>query len=211
MISRVISSSSHGNAIIYHGEILVDCGVSFKALKPYYKSLRLVLLTHEHGDHFKDSTIKKLAGERPTLNFMCGQHIYERVKQLGIKNVHLVEPSKVYQMGEYMIIPIKLYHNVENYGYRILKNDYKILHVTDTVSLEGISAKGYDLYAIEYNFDEETIQSVIDEKTARGEFSYEMDATQNHLSFQKADKFIEENKKETSEVLKLHISSRYLE
>lgn len=211
MIFNVLSSSSKGNAIIYHDEVLVDCGVSFKMLKPHYKSLRLVLLTHAHGDHFKESTITRLAKERPTLIFMCGIHLIDKLKAAGVKNIHVVEETKSYQVGKYIISPIKLYHNVENYGYRIFKEQHKIIHATDTVTLEGITAKNYDLYAIEFNFDEDTIQDIIDAKKEKGEFSYEMDATQNHLSFQRAEKFIQENKGERGEVIKLHISSRYLD
>ncbi len=66
MIYDVISTGSKGNAVIIDN-ILIDCGVPFNKLTQAYKKLQLVLLTHKHSDHFRPSTIKRLAAERPTL------------------------------------------------------------------------------------------------------------------------------------------------
>ena len=38
---------------------------------------------------------------------------------------------------------------------------------------------------------------------------YEIGAKNSHLSFQQAEAFINENKKEDSEVIKLHVSHKY--
>ena len=72
---KIIATGSKGNAILYHNCILVDCGVPFTLLKPYYKDIKLVLLTHIHGDHFNIQTIKKLAFERPSIRFGCPIHL----------------------------------------------------------------------------------------------------------------------------------------
>ena len=88
---NIIQSGSEGNAIIYFEEILVDCGVSFKALKDYVSDIQLVLLTHKHGDHFKASTIKKLAFERPSLRFGCGEFLEE---DEGILEVEYEAPEQ---------------------------------------------------------------------------------------------------------------------
>jgi len=45
----IISTGSKGNAVIANKAVLIDCGVPFKALKMYYKKLKLVLLTHIHS------------------------------------------------------------------------------------------------------------------------------------------------------------------
>ena len=50
---HILGSSSKGNAIVYFDEIMVDCGVNYQTLKPVEDNIRLVLLTHRHGDHFK--------------------------------------------------------------------------------------------------------------------------------------------------------------
>ena len=206
---NIISSSSKGNAVIYHDHILVDCGISYKKLKPYINDLKIILLTHEHKDHFNPITIQKLISDRPTLRFACGRFLVEKLHDLGVVRIDVVEPGKVYDYKLFKISPITLYHDVDNFGYRIFKDDYKIIHATDTVTMEGIKAKGYDLYAIEHNYDETTIDEEIADKLSRNEYAYEIGAKNSHLSFQQAEAFINENKKEDSEVIKLHVSHKY--
>ena len=49
---NIISTGSKGNAVVINDVILIDCGVSFRALKDVYKNIKIVLLTHIHSDHF---------------------------------------------------------------------------------------------------------------------------------------------------------------
>lgn len=46
---EIIATGSTGNAVVLNKNILIDVGVSFKALKNVYKDLQLVLLTHIHS------------------------------------------------------------------------------------------------------------------------------------------------------------------
>ena len=46
---EIISTGSQGNAVVINNNILIDVGVSFKALKNVYRKLQLVLLTHIHS------------------------------------------------------------------------------------------------------------------------------------------------------------------
>lgn len=46
---EVINTGSDGNAVVISKMILIDCGVSFKKIEPYIKTLKLVLLTHIHS------------------------------------------------------------------------------------------------------------------------------------------------------------------
>ena len=39
---KIIESGSSGNATVVEDIILIDCGVSFKKLRNYYKNLKLV-------------------------------------------------------------------------------------------------------------------------------------------------------------------------
>lgn len=199
---RVIASGSTGNAIIYHNLILVDCGVPFSLLKPFLKDIQLVLLTHSHNDHINVQTLRKLASERPTLRFGCGEWMYAYLG--GIKNIDYYEAGQVYNYVSFSISPVSLYHDVPNFGYRIFKDRTKIIHCTDTCHLEGISAKEYDLYAIEHNYDEETIMERILAKESRGEYAHERGSINSHLSEQQARDFIYKNKGSNSQVLRLH-------
>ena len=46
---EILASGSSGNALVFCKNILIDVGVSFKALRNVYKDLQLVLLTHIHS------------------------------------------------------------------------------------------------------------------------------------------------------------------
>ena len=206
--TQVISSGSEGNAVIYNNAIMVDCGVSFKALEAVKRSLKIVLLTHKHSDHLKIRTLQRLQAERPTLRVACGDFLLEELP--CIKNIDVLQVGKIYDYGAFKVSPVKLYHDVPNFGWRIfLPNGQKIFHATDTVHLEGISAKGYDLYAIEHNYCEEYIQQSIEEARANGEYTHAYGNINTHLSIQQARAFIEANRKESSEVLELHKSRSF--
>ena len=206
--TKVISSGSEGNAVIYNNAIMVDCGVSFKALQEVKRSLKIVLLTHKHSDHLKIRTLQRLQAERPTLRVACGDFLLEELP--CIKNIDVLQVGKIYDYGAFKVSPVKLYHDVPNFGWRIfLPNGQKIFHATDTVHLEGITAKGYDLYAIEHNYCEEYIQQAIEEARANGEYTHAYGNINTHLSIQQARAFIEANRKESSEVLELHKSRSF--
>ena len=207
-IAKVISSGSEGNAVIYNNAIMVDCGVSLKALQEVKRSLKIVLLTHKHSDHLKIRTLQRLQAERPALRIACGDFLLEELP--CIKNIDVLQVGKIYDYGAFKVSPVKLYHDVPNFGWRIfLPNGQKIFHATDTVHLEGITAKGYDLYAIEHNYCEEYIQQAIEEARANGEYTHAYGSIKTHLSIQQARAFIEANRKESSEVLELHKSRSF--
>ena len=202
---NVLSSGSKGNCVVYHNTIAVDMGIPYSMIKEYQNSLQIVLLTHIHCDHFNDSTIKKLAFERPTLRFACGEFLADRLE--GVKNVDILEAGKIYDYGAFKISPIVLYHDVPNFGFRIFKGNHKTIHATDTCHLEGITAKNYSLYCVESNYNEDTIFDSIKIKQSKGEFAYQTGAINSHLSEQQARDFIFKNKGEHSEVIRLHEST----
>lgn len=207
---KIIQSGSKGNAILYFNEILVDCGVSLKALKPYLKNIRMILLTHVHGDHLNLNTISKVAAKHPNIKWFVASWLYEKIsKSIISKSIVVVEMNHVYQLKDIIVSPFVLYHNVPNCGWRIIKDKKKVIHATDTSALNGVEAKNYDLYAIEYNYNADTIGEVIQEKKDNEEYSYEVDAVKNHMSWQDAQTWFNTQKGEFSQLVKLHISHRY--
>lgn len=96
----VISTGSKGNAVLLNYWLLVDCGVPFKALAGAYPALRLVLLTHIHGDHFNRTTLAALAHERPTLRFGAGSWLVPELARLvPAENIDVIEPGPFTIMG----------------------------------------------------------------------------------------------------------------
>lgn len=203
---QIISSGSHGNAVLYHNSILLDCGISFQAVKPHIRDIQLLLLTHEHGDHINIFTVQRLTQERPGLRIGCGEFMLDRLKGINHRNIDVYEAGKIYDYGLFKVSPIKLYHDVPNFGYRIFKGEHRLIHATDTFTLKGISAKGYDLYALEHNYDEDTVWDIIREQEANGQFAHQRGSINSHLSKQQAQDFYLKNKSEHSQLIRLHES-----
>lgn len=203
---NIISTGSQGNAVVVDDIILIDCGVSFKALKDVYKKLQIVLITHIHADHFKRSTIKRLAKERPALRFGCCEWLANELVEAGVswRNIDVFEIGKVYDYEVFKVSPVKLYHNVQNCGYKIFANGEKGIYATDTGHLQGITAKDYDLYMIEANYTDEDLQERINAKLEAGEYCYELNVANRHLSHEQASEWLMDNMGEKSKYVFLH-------
>jgi L-ascorbate metabolism protein UlaG (beta-lactamase superfamily) len=194
MTYNIIATGSDGNATIVNDEILIDCGVPYKALKPYVKQLRLVLLTHQHSDHFSPSTVARLAHDRPALRFGCCAWMVQDLVDAGVQRtqIDVFGDGWVAYAGFY-IKPEKLTHNVENCGWRIDDGEQRLFYATDTGTLDGIEVKGYDFYLVEANHIRAELEARAAEKLARGEYSYEIRAAENHLSMEQAVDWLAEN------------------
>lgn len=203
---NIIATGSGGNAVTINDIIMIDCGVPYKKISEIAAKLKIVLLTHIHSDHFKKSTIKKLTAERPTLRFACCEWLADDLTDCGINpnNIDIAKVGVKYNYGKFSISPVKLYHNVPNCGWRIYIDDKKVFYATDTNSLEGITAKGYDLYMVECNYEDKEIQRRIEEKRLSGIYAYENEVLHNHLSKAKCDDFIANNATSESMFVYLH-------
>lgn len=203
---KIISSCSIGNATVIRDIILIDCGVTFKKLEEVYKKIKIVMLTHVHRDHFNKATIKKIAQERPTLRFACCEWLLQPLLECGVNrnNIDILQIGTKYDYKLFKIVPIKLYHDVPQCGYRVLFDDYKVIYMTDTRTVEGIVAKDYDLYLVEGNYDEDEIKEKIQKKQENSEFVYEFRVKDTHLSKQQATDFLLKNMGEKSEYVFMH-------
>lgn len=113
------------------------------------------------------------------LRFGCCEWLLEPLLELGIdkKRIDVFEIGKKYNYNDFMIIPIKLYHDVPQCGYRVFMNNEKLIYCTDTYTLEGIKAIDYDYYLIEGNYEDE------EELNSRGKDSYYIERVKRtHLS-----------------------------
>lgn len=203
---EIIATGSSGNCVIVNGCIAVDMGVSFKALKGVYKGLKLVLLTHIHSDHFKKATVKRLAKERPSLRFACCEWLLDLTLACGVdkRNIDVLEIGKKYDYKAFCVAPVLLYHDVPNCGYRIYFGREKLFYATDTRTLNGITAKGYDLYMLESNYEKREIRERIENKQKQGLYAYEITVPDRHLSFEQANDFLLSNMGENSKYVFLH-------
>ena len=216
MICDVISTGSGGNAVRIGpgGRLLIDCGVTYKRIEPVERDLELVLLTHRHSDHFKESTVRLLAQDRPALRWAMGEHMLPLVDGvLPPRCIDVMRPDIWYRYkttnGIVMIRPVALQHDVPNFGYHLIfqrdcETQYRVFYATDTGTLDGIAAKEYDLYLIEANHTEEELRTREAEKLAAGVFSYEARAALTHLSRERAAAWLAKNAGKNSRVVWLH-------
>lgn len=210
MIYDIIASGSSGNAVVINGEILIDCGVPMKKLREsgYIKSLKLVLLTHEHGDHFNATTVRALHKERPALRFGCCEWMVPHLLEAGVDKrvIDTYEPGCAYAYVSFSFVPVPLVHDVPNCGYKLNIGGGKkfIFYATDTSTLDHIAAKNYDYYFIEANHTRAEIEARIADKHSRGEFSYETRAAQNHMSQEQALDWLSQNAGPNSRYIFLH-------
>lgn len=204
---EIISTGSKGNAVVINKNVLIDCGVPFKALLQHYRGLKLILFTHIHSDHFNKATVRKLAKERPVLRFGCCEWLVEDLLECGVNaaqiDVYTPEYCFVYPQM-FTIKPCVLIHNVPNCGYHIWVKDKALFYATDTNSLNGVKAENYDLYMVEANYTESDILERIRVKESLGKHCYEYDVLQNHLSKEKADNWLYKNMGCNSQYIYMH-------
>lgn len=186
--------------------VLIDCGVSFKTLSLFIKSIQLVLLTHIHTDHFNRIALRLLAQERPTLRFGCGRWLVTPLVECGVDmhRIDILDTDHEYDYGICKVIPVPLVHNVPNVGYKVHFHNGNVFYATDTNNLNGIVAKNYDLYLVEANYEDAEVKERISQKKESGAYAYELQVTQNHLSKTKCDDFIYRNIGPLGEYVYLH-------
>lgn len=148
---NVLQTGSSGNCVILNGVIALDMGVAYKKAAPHVRGLQLVFLSHEHGDHFKPSTIRALAAERPLLRFCGGEWMAGKFLSSGVpaRNIDVLEAGKRYNYGAFQIEPVTLYHDVPNFGLKIFMGGEKAIYIVDTGYVDDVEAVGYDLYPLE--------------------------------------------------------------
>lgn len=210
MTHDILATGSSGNAVVINGEILIDCGVPMKTFRKsgYIKSLKLVLLTHAHGDHFNPATVRALHKERPSIRIGCCEWMVGPLVDAGVdkRSIDVYQSDKIYHYGEeFGVCPVSIPHDVPNCGYRLfLTGAETVFYATDCSTLDGIVAKNYDLYLIESNHTRAEIEARIAEKQARGEFAYEIRAARNHLSQEQALDWLAQNAGPNSKYVFLH-------
>jgi len=203
---EVVSTGSHGNAVVINKKVLIDFGVSYKKIEPYMDDLKIVLATHSHGDHFKASTARLMSLNKPLLRFGCCGWMKNFLTGAGVveRQIDVYKPNVLYDYKAFSVIPFEVLHDVPNCGYKLFFPGGKVFYATDCGNLNGVTAKKYDLYLCEANYEDEEIQARMDAKRAEGKYAYEQRAMRFHLSKKQADSFIYRNAGPNSEYVYLH-------
>lgn len=208
---EVISTGSKGNALLIENEILIDCGVSYRKLKE--KSIKLILLTHEHKDHFQPKTIQRLHKEHPLIRFVVPPKLAPTLLKTGV-DISVTDIIKAGEIANYngrKFMPFDLIHDVPNIGWWCkLPTGERFCYITDTGQLNHLDKKiveqleNLDYYFIESNYKENDIIRKIEEKLSQGEYCYETRVMETHLSREQAEAFLNGKMKEGSKVIFIH-------
>lgn len=207
MSYEILASGSAGNATVINDEILIDCGVPLKTLAPYKDRLKIVLLTHEHGDHFKPSTVAALAKSRPTLRWAACEWMIPKLisANVPIRQIDVIQPGCAASYdGIAAVMPEKIPHDVPNCCWHIFTNSGDIFYATDAGTLDGVDAKGYDIYMVEANHKQAEIEERFHQKRDWGYFAYEKRAAENHLSEEQAVDWLTKNMSRKSIWIPMH-------
>lgn len=215
---KIISTGSKGNAVFLDGQVLIDCGVPFSKLADagVVQDVKYVFLTHRHRDHLNVATLKKLLFENPLCKIIYNNYLIKPITDffnastpsLIIYKSFLTELNKWYKIGDILFSSVPLSHDVPNCGWKIHfcrpQGIYKVIYATDTANMDGVVAKGYDLFLIEANYDAEDLIARMKEKRENGQFVYEDRVFKTHLSKDQCDEFIVQNMSANSRCIYLH-------
>lgn len=190
---EILHSGSDGNCIVFNKYLAIDMGIPYKQIKPYLKELKVILLTHIHSDHFCKSTIRKIAFEKPTMKWVCGEWLVDDLVKLDVpkQNIYVVKHNKAYNFGAFTLIALETHHDVRNMSYRIDFMPITLYYATDTYKLDYYTClKHLDYYFVEENYSEKELENRIEEKEARGEYAYERRVRETHLSAEEVNSFL---------------------
>lgn len=199
---NVIASGSDGNCSIVNSSVMLDAGISLKAIQKAlnYDLPSYALVTHEHSDHANFNTIKELLLRGVDVFMTAGT-----ADALGLNhcyNLHFMDWLPV-NVGEYTFTAIPIQHDAaQPAAFSINYGDERLLYLTD--------AKDVPIYGdfthmiIESNFFESSLKSsTIDDKQRQRIFN-------NHLSFERLARYLKDNPYTTlSEVHLIHVSKRH--
>ena len=206
---EIIGSSSQGNAIVVEDFLLLDCGVSYKKLKPYLKNIKLIFISHVHKDHLNPRTVRQIIYNYPNITFVTAS-VYV-VKELALlkanyAKVFIPDVGKKYDLGSVIIKVEKLYHDTPNYALKWQYEGKKGIYVVDTCRIDHIDAKNYNLYLIESNYKEDILKRHIDECEDKNILQYLYRVPDTHLSYENANDFLLNNMGENSQFEYIHCS-----
>lgn len=196
---EILQTGSDGNCTIVEDMIAIDIGVPFYKIEHFVNDLKLVLLTHAHGDHFRKKTVRKLAKNRPTLKWVCRDWMVEPLREQGVdaRNIHALPPDQWQHYAapiNLLVCPFDTAHDAPNCGWRIWRDHHdNIFYATDLATLDGIDAKAYSTYLLEANYREAELEQRLAEKLEAGGFAYETRAAETHLSWEQATAWLQEN------------------
>lgn len=167
------SGSQQGNTYIIEagGEhLLLDLGCKYNDIMEglnHNVSQCYSLVTHLHGDHSK--SIKQILQKQ--IPIYSNEEVSEKYK--GVK---ALQPKVRYKIGGFIVQPLEVQHNCQNFAYIIEHEEIgKLVFVTDAISFP-YKVKGVNHLLIEGNYSEDLIiDNLCKNETIRSHNEYHME------------------------------------
>lgn len=198
---HVVGSSSSGNGYVLESKnsaLILECGVPFNdILKTIdFKIEKIIggVCSHEHSDHAKyiDKYVHR--------GILMLNNVYEHHYSISIKHREKIV------LGEFTIIPLKMIHDVECFGFLIHHKECgTILFTTDTSDIP-YNLKNVNHMIIEANYT----QDILDTKQVNHKINHHLASRieNSHLSFEKCNQFIRGSDLKALETITLiHLSN----
>ena len=160
---NILHSGSDGNCVIVtdkeKNQLILDCGINYELILPHInlRGLNALLISHEHFDHSKS---------------------LKQFQRIGINTItwENVEDGKIINLEHWKILPMRLIHNVECFGFLIYNKleNKRIAYITDTTYIPKLAK--VDCLIIDTNYSHQKIN----EKLNNGENINK--GYKNHLS-----------------------------
>lgn len=163
-----LSSGSKGNAILVYTQqtkVLVDCGISGKALEACLKKIGLspaelnaIVVTHEHSDHTKGVGVAMRRFDLPVYaNSGTWAAMVDDLGKLNEENIKIFKGTEGFEIGDIGIQPFEIPHDAaQPVGYRFESGGGSAAVATDIGALnEGLfrAIRGCRTVLLEANHD----------------------------------------------------------
>lgn len=176
MLMYNLASGSTGNCSLVcsnKSKILVDIGISLKALKQRLKDvgesvdgIDAVLITHEHSDHIKGLGVLLRKFALPVYLTMGTAREIINKTSLGVINDDLfnyIKSDVEFFINDFKIMPLKISHDAADpVAYRINNNKKSLAVITDLGCYDDYLVKnlqGLDAILLESNHDVKILQT----------------------------------------------------
>lgn len=221
---NIVGTGSKGNMNIIDDVIAIDLGMPARDLKPYAHALELVVISHEHGDHTNMASLNYLYKNHPWIishGLLVNEGTYRKIEAKLPAVADLIPDTNIIDgghqrtvkttSGTYTLETYPLHHNVENQGF-ILTNEVgeRLIHATDTNSMEDAPAGPYNYFLVEGNYDEDVVFEILGNPD-KYDIEQMMRASQNlrHLSNQQCHQFILSHAADNALAWQLHESDAF--
>lgn len=205
---NVLATGSKGNAVRI-GDVMIDCGISFKKMKDELYKVKTLLITHRHSDHINKSCLRSIRKNFPKItivsNFEVAQLFPDEIDIICNGGFPVNTPSG-------LITPFELVHDVTTTGYSWIVNGKKVIYATDTSSMEHAPTDiKTDYFFLEANYDEHKLNYIIENVDVLGKYGYDPRAgAYRHFSVQQCKGFYYSNRSgNDAKLIELHQSSRF--